>query len=119
MLTHAQRGHRDLRWAALDASAWAAALFASVWLRYDFRPERVFALDTWIAVAGVVVVHLVAGAVLRLYGRSRVRGSYEEAVDLTIAVAVTAVVLLVWLLIVYPPLVPRSSPARPDRWPWP
>ncbi|MDO5628478.1 MAG: nucleoside-diphosphate sugar epimerase/dehydratase [Mobilicoccus sp.] len=109
-MARARGGRPAWAWAALDASAWASALFASVWLRYDFRPDRVFALDTWIVVIGIVLVHLVVGAVLRLYGRERARGTYEEAFDLTIAVGITAALLLVWVLVVYPPLVPRSSP---------
>ncbi|GAB47057.1 polysaccharide biosynthesis protein [Mobilicoccus pelagius] len=103
-------GRPALRWAAVDAAAWAVALFASVWLRYDFRPVRVFAADTWLVVVGIAVVHVLVGLALRLYGRNRARGTYEEAVDLTVATVLTALVLLAWVLLVYPPPVPRSSP---------
>lgn len=99
-----------MRWAASDTAAWVVALFASVWLRYDFRPERVFAADTWIVVVGIAALHLLVGTFLHLYRTSRVRGSYEEAVDLIKAVTITAIILLAWVLLMYPPLVPRSSP---------
>jgi len=103
-------GRPALRWALVDAAAWATALFASVWLRYDFRPERVFAPDTWMVVGGLAVTHVVVGLFFRLYGRTRARGTYEEAVDLTMATGVTDLVLLAWVLLDYPPPVPRSSP---------
>lgn len=108
----AQRLRTSLRthlWPVIDAGVWVVAVYASVWLRYDFRLGLLLTSSTFAAAIGAGAVHVLAGSVIGPYVTRHRRGSAEEIADLARTVAITAVPLLVVPLLVYPPPVPRST----------
>lgn len=103
------RLRRGLTWPAVDTVIWVAAVYASVWLRYDFRLDL---LATWGVAAFAALaaaLHLVAGALVGPYAVRHRRGSFEEIVDLARTFAVVLPPLLVVPWLTYPHLVPRTT----------
>lgn len=104
--------HRRPVQAAVDAGAWAMALFVANCLRYDFTPPQFFSSGLAYAFCVAVATQLIAGISLHLY-RGRYRfGSFEETLGVSQAVFSAAVVLgLVNLVRDGALWIPRSVPA--------
>jgi len=107
--TRAERLHRWV-WAVADASIWVIAIYGATWLRYDFDKNPVFVRGTIVVAIVAVVAHVALGAVMGPYAVGHDRGSFEETVDITQTVAVTALSLFATVLIIRPVLIPRSIP---------
>ncbi len=97
-------------WAAIDAAAWAASVFAATWFRYDFDSEQTFAAGTILFAAVAVATHLVVGSLIGPYVVGHQRGSFEEVYDVATTLAVVTPPLAIWALVANPIVVPRSVP---------
>jgi FlaA1/EpsC-like NDP-sugar epimerase len=107
--TRAERAHRWV-WALADASIWVVAIYGACWLRYDFNENPVFVPGTMMVAIVAVVAHIGLGAIIGPYAVGHDRGSFEETIDITQTVAVTALGLFAIVLFVHPVLIPRSIP---------
>lgn len=107
--TRAERVHRWL-WALADAGVWAVAIYGASWLRFDFNEHPVLVRGTMIVAILAVTGHVVVGALIGPYAVGHDRGSFEETVDITQTVAVTALGLFAIVMLVHPLLIPRSIP---------
>lgn len=96
-------------WPLVDTAIWLLAVYAAVWLRYDFRVDLLLRPDTALVAAGCAALHLFVGSLVGPYGVRHRRGSLEEVLDLARTVALVSVPVLALTLIVYPPPVPRST----------
>lgn len=98
------------RWAPLDALAWVLAVYGGVCLRYDFKLHYLFTWGTFAAAALVAAAQLVVGSFRGPYAVHHRLGSAEEIADLARTVVISAALLGVLTLVVYPPPVPTSTP---------
>ncbi len=98
-----------IAWPAADCLIWMLAVYAAVWLRYDFRVDLTLSAGTAACALLCAVVQPLAGSLIGPYAVGHRRGSLEEIADLARTVACVAVPLLVVTLVVYPPPVPRST----------
>lgn len=96
-------------WAVADASIWFAAIYAAALLRLDFDPVPVLVTPTLAFGCGAAVLQIAVGAVLGPYRVGHSRGSFEETADVSRAVTITTVLLLVWA-VADSGGVPRSVP---------
>ncbi|MEO8828665.1 nucleoside-diphosphate sugar epimerase/dehydratase, partial [Lapillicoccus sp.] len=99
-----------LVWAASDAAVWAIAIWGARWLRYDFEPHHLITWPTVFVGIAAGLVHLLFGFLIGPYSIGHLRASFEEVVDLTKAVLMTMVVLIIPVILANPMLVPRSVP---------
>lgn len=97
-------------WALVDAVVWVLAVVAATWLRYDFDLSLALKPGPFVFAGVAVVGHLIVGALVGPYVVGHRRGSFEEAADLAVTVAVVMAPLTVWALSADPIVVPRSIP---------
>ncbi|HYO20511.1 MAG TPA: polysaccharide biosynthesis protein, partial [Dermatophilaceae bacterium] len=97
-------------WVVFDAAIWQVAIYASIWLRFDFMLAPVVLATTVEFAIAAGVGHLVVGALVGPYAIGHRRGSFEEAADITRTVVIVAAGLVVWALLADPQVVPRSVP---------
>jgi FlaA1/EpsC-like NDP-sugar epimerase len=103
------RLHRWL-WALIDSGIWFTAIYVATWLRFEFEFTPVLVASTLLVAATAAVGHVFVGALIGPYAVGHQRGSFEESTDIGRTVTVTAAALLVWALVAYPAVVPRSIP---------
>ena len=103
------RLRRRFTWPAVDALIWIVAVYASVWIRYDFRVTLLFTWGTLGFALLAASVHVLAGFVVGPYLVSHRRGSFEEIADLarTFAVVLLPLLIVPWLAVPHP--VPRTT----------
>ncbi|MBK7721447.1 MAG: polysaccharide biosynthesis protein [Austwickia sp.] len=90
--------------------AWVLAVYGGVCLRYDFKLHYLFTWGTFAAAALVAAAQLVVGSFRGPYAVHHRLGSAEEIADLARTVVISAALLGVLTLVVYPPPVPTSTP---------
>jgi len=97
-------------WALLDGIAWMVCVVLATWLRFDFTlPDSALQTMTIVAVSATVT-HLTIGALAGPYAFGHDRGSFEEVVEVSRAVAATTGLLLVAAVIIPPTGYPRTVP---------
>ena len=103
------RLRRKLTWPVVDAVIWVVAVYASVWIRYDFRVTLLFTWGTLGFALLAASLHVVAGFLAGPYLVNHRRGSFEEIADLGRTFAIVSIPLLVvpWLTVPHP--VPRTT----------
>ena len=103
------RLRRRFTWPAVDAVIWAVAVYASVWIRYDFRITLLFTWGTLGVALLAATLHVAAGFLVGPYPVSHRRGSFEEIADLarTFAVVLLPLLIVPWLTVPHP--VPRTT----------
>lgn len=97
-------------WVLFDAAIWFVAIYGATWLRFDFKRASVFVATTLVFAIAAGLGHLFVGAVIGPYAVGHRRGSFEETLDISRTVAVTAAGLMVWDLLADPQVVPRGVP---------
>ncbi len=97
-------------WSVVDAGIWIVALPLSMWVRLDFVLDPSFARGTVLFAVVAAAGQLATGFALGPYGVGHIRGSFEEIVDLGIAVGLVGLGLFVWSLLADPVIVPRGVP---------
>lgn len=98
-------------WVLFDGAIWFLAIYGATWLIFDFSETTLLLqVPTIVLALAAGVVHLMVGAVIGPYAVGHRRGSFEETLDLSRTVLVTTIALLAWVLLIAPPMVPRSVP---------
>lgn len=97
------------RWAAADAAIWFLAVYMAVFLRYDFSVSSLQKGPTVVAASISALSQIVVGSTWGPYSVRHSLASFEEVVDLARAVGISALPLLLWTLVVYPPPLARST----------
>lgn len=103
------RLRRRLTWPAVDAAIWAVAVYASVWIRYDFKITLLFSWGTLGFALLAASLHVIAGFLVGPYLVAHRRGSFEEIADLARTFAVVLLPLLIMPWLAYPHPVPRTT----------
>jgi FlaA1/EpsC-like NDP-sugar epimerase len=93
-----------------DGSIWFAAIYLATWLRFDFQFSATVGAATLLFAVAAGLGHLLVGSVVGPYAVGYRRGSFEETTDLARTVLVTSTLLLAWVLLAIPQVVPRSVP---------
>ena len=96
--------------ALFDASAWAAALTAACWLRFDFDPAQIQLTGLLWTISVAVAVLWSAGFATFLYFGRCTTGSLDEALTVAGVAAVVGITLSGVVLLSATPQVPRSVP---------
>lgn len=99
-----------LGWAAVDAGAWLAMLFAAVWIRLDFSVDDRYLRGTAYFAIAAMLGQLLVGYLVGPYSISHQLGSFEEVVELTATVVAVGAAIFVWALVQSPPPIPRGVP---------
>ncbi|HEX9854722.1 MAG TPA: nucleoside-diphosphate sugar epimerase/dehydratase [Acidimicrobiia bacterium] len=102
--------HRYALIPLVDVLLWVVVMPAAAFARLEFLPGGIDWPPIGLAVVGAVVIHVVAGYAVGIYGRRRKLGSFDEVawVAFTTGVVVLTLIVAVWLI----PgdfLVPRST----------
>ena len=99
-----------LAWTVVDCLVWAAALVGATYLRYELSFDPIDWRGLAAAFGVAALLQLVFGFLLGPYAVGHLRGSFEEIVDLTKTVVLTAAVLCIPVFVARPILVPKSVP---------
>ncbi len=94
----------------VDVAVWFGAVFVAFWFRYNFDIEVVFHPGTLVVASAAAVAHFAIGSLIGPYRIGHQIGSFDEAADLSRAVALTAVALTVWAAFPSDPVIPRTVP---------
>ncbi|WP_341746610.1 nucleoside-diphosphate sugar epimerase/dehydratase [Dermatophilus congolensis] len=100
---------RTITWPAVDSAIWIFAVYASVWMRYDFRAALVFTGGVASYALLAAIIHGCAGTLVGPYRVRHRRGSMEEITDLARTFIITLPLLFITPWLSFPHPVPRST----------
>ena len=107
-LRHAMRRRALPIW---DSAAWTMGLSAATWLRYEGDTSLIDTAGLVRALLVALVAHGVVATTLRLYHGRYWRGSVDDALSVSLTIALAGAAVFLGILLPGPALVPRSVPA--------
>ncbi len=93
-----------------DSGAWTVALFLATFLRYELDATQINPVGLAIVTAVAIVTQLGVGAAMRLYQGRYWIGSVDDAINVTITMAIVGIVVFGVDLLSPIPFIPRSVP---------
>jgi lipopolysaccharide/colanic/teichoic acid biosynthesis glycosyltransferase len=112
---HAGRPQRSVRWrvrrvllVGWDAASWAIALTLALALRYEFDLDGDDVADLVSLIIVAVVAQVLVGGVLRVYRGHHCVGTLDDAVNTTMSITLSGIVVFLVNFALHPQSTPRS-----------